>query len=86
MEFLLLIIIINETPLDVAAEKNNFEIVELLLKKGADPNVIDYNGNYPLIKACCNNNIDIIKAILENTKDVNYENNKGIHFYILYIQ
>ena len=74
----------NETPLHIAIEENKPEFVKYLLKKKANPNIIDYEGNTTLIKACSKNNVEIVKAILESstiTNIENIENNKGVTFF-----
>ena len=76
--------IFDETPLYIAIDENNQEFVKYLLKKKADPNIIDYEGNTTLIKACSNDKIEIVKAILKSSSlanIVNIKNNKGITIY-----
>ena len=58
--------------------------VKYLLKKNADPNIIDYNGNTTLIKACSNDNIEMVKTILESStiaNIANIENDEGVTIY-----
>ena len=46
----------------------------LILININDININDKNGNYPLLKACCRNNIEIIKLLL------NYADEKKYYF------
>lgn len=43
----------GETPLHSAISAQNVEMVQWLLKEGADPNLVDENGRQPLSKAIC---------------------------------
>lgn len=54
------------TPLIMAIEKKQIEIVKLLIKKGADINMPSSNGKLPLIYAIDNKDIELIKLLIEN--------------------
>eukprot|EP00058_Branchiostoma_floridae_P003217 XP_002588705.1 hypothetical protein BRAFLDRAFT_131217 [Branchiostoma floridae] len=43
---------VEETPLHVAAQNGLFDLVDLLLEKGADPNATNNEGDTPLALAC----------------------------------
>lgn len=55
---------LGNTPLLIACLANNFEIAEMLLKLGADPNVEDVYHNTPLSIAIMNNNEALVKMLL----------------------
>lgn len=79
----------NATPLYLAAMKNNPEIVELLLKHGANPNFIETDGNtaiemaiimhtaYGVFPDMANNNLKIIQLFLEYGLDPHMPNKQG---------
>ena len=59
------------TPLLNAIHARDIELVNLLLKYGADPNHASMNGMLPLIKAIRVNDRDIVKILLKHDVDVN---------------
>jgi ankyrin repeat protein len=71
----------GDTALMLAVYHGYFNIVKLLLQKGADPNII--NAKYPLrspvlIDASGCGNIDIVKEILSDPRtNVNIQNSSG---------
>lgn len=58
------------TPLFVAVDKRNTQVVKILLEKGADPNIArtDYvaPGATPLIQAAKKGNYEIVRILLNN--------------------
>lgn len=60
-----------------AAESGRMDIVELLVKKGADTNVADQNGSTILINACEGGWIDIVKFLVNNGANVHATDNNG---------
>ena len=73
-------------PLHIAATDGNFELVELLLKHGADIDVTDMRGDTALHRAVrfysvkhlnCGNQTSVVDILLENKADVNKMNNCG---------
>ena len=56
--------IFNQTPLHIACENDNKEIVKFLISKGANINAVDYKLNTPLHIACSNNRYEIIKLLI----------------------
>jgi ankyrin repeat protein len=69
----------NKTSLHVAAQDCYFDIAELLLEYGADPNILDDNGNTPLHFAANGSSFPyergrVIKALLSHGADANKRN------------
>ena len=67
------------TPLFLAIRSKSPGMVKLLIKEGADVNLVadkDY-GKTPLMYAIEKNNIKIIKALVENGADLNAKDNDG---------
>lgn len=58
---------LNNTGLHIASSKGYIKIVELLLDKGADIDIINDNNNTPLHLAIINTNESIIKLLLKKT-------------------
>ncbi|NNE99439.1 MAG: hypothetical protein HKN25_10515 [Pyrinomonadaceae bacterium] len=69
----------NITPLYAAVLKRREGQVKKLLKNGADPNLADNEGAFPLIDAVLQKaaNSNIVKMLLENGAQVNKINNNG---------
>src|SRR5262249_30510586 len=65
-------------PLAYAAAYGNLEIVELLVKAGADVNGQVAYGDVPLIKADEHGNDDIIQYLIKQGADVNIPNQYGV--------
>ena len=66
------------SPLMTATRRNNLELVKLLLKKGADVNLVNQCGNNALNLACSDQCFDIVKYLLQNTNvNINHQNNHG---------
>ncbi len=57
----------NVTPLMIAAEKNNEEVVDLLIKEGVSVNQQDTNGQTALHKAAIKNNMKIYNILKDFT-------------------
>ena len=51
--------------------KTDIRLVNLLLKKNANPNIINIDGRSPLYYAVINNNYDIVSLLLEKNADPN---------------
>jgi len=68
---------LKETALAITSFNGNKEIVELLLQKGADPNVYDDMGIAPIIGAARQNQADIITMLIKNKAEVNIKNKGG---------
>merc|ERR1712096_231461 len=67
----------GQTPLHTAVESNNLNIVELLIKSGAQINIADNTSigkNTILHSAINNQNYKIVKCLIDNNADVNKTN------------
>jgi len=60
-----------------AAYAVNLPVVELLIRKGADPNRQNRDGKTPLLACASHNRLDIIQALVENGADVNLAPHEG---------
>jgi ankyrin repeat protein len=67
------------TALHFAAQSSNIEIINLLLKNNANPNLIDIHGNSPLWTATMNarGNFDCVEALLKYNARPDEKNNAG---------
>jgi len=54
----------GETALYKAAHKGVFELIEMLLQKGADPNICNLDGTSPLMIACKAGHFPAVKCLL----------------------
>ncbi len=61
--------IFNESALKKAASGGYLDVVELLLKNGAEMDVSDWNCN-PLFSAIHNGHLDVVKCLVENGFDL----------------
>jgi ankyrin repeat protein len=57
-----------------AIELNNLEVLYYIVENGADVNLLNYDGNTPLLMAIEQQNLEIIQYLVENGADVNLEN------------
>lgn len=69
---------IKVTPLKIAVDTNNFEIVNLLVTSGANVNLEDAGWVSPLRMAVENENEKICKYLLENGANPNSQDMCGI--------
>jgi cytohesin len=67
----------NHTDLMSAALEGNTQVVENLLKAGADPNTKDQEGRTALMFAVINIHGDVVKALLDSDANVNASDNDG---------
>lgn len=66
------------TALQIAAMKNKFPMIELLLMYGANINKPDSEGNTPLMMAVANHSLEAINTLLKNGCDRNIANVYGL--------
>jgi ankyrin repeat protein len=52
----------GQTPLHVASELGNMDLVQLLLDSGANVTVTNANGQTPLHLACAKGHTDVVKG------------------------
>jgi ankyrin repeat protein len=63
----------------LAADKNDYDIVGILLAKGSSPNFADINsGETALIKAARNGNLDMMNLLILANADVNAQSKRGV--------
>ncbi|MGM0922184.1 MAG: M48 family metallopeptidase [Bacillota bacterium] len=55
----------------------NTEMVELLLKHGADPNIISENGDLATVDIIYSGNLDLAELLIEKNADINLEDGYG---------
>ena len=65
------------TALVACIYKGDQKMSELLLKKGANPNVQNGNGTTALMYAVQNQNIDLVKLLLNNEANKNIKDKQG---------
>lgn len=68
---------LKATPLHSAAAGRHLQIVNLLIRHGADPNVREQNGFTPLHAAAQNGDVDIIRALLMGGADLTLKSTDG---------
>lgn len=65
------------TPLMEAASAGHIEIIELLLKHGADVNAQSSTGNTPLMYACAGGHVGAVQLLLAHGANVEDHNENG---------
>jgi ankyrin repeat protein len=65
----------NDVTLQIASKMGRVDMVELLIKHGADPTL---DGNAALMNACDGGHADIVKILIDKTADVSARNNLAI--------
>ncbi|KAH0819087.1 hypothetical protein GEV33_003704 [Tenebrio molitor] len=68
----------GNTPLQIGAELGYFDIVKLLIERGAQVNTTDNLGKTPLHKAACTRNRNIVEYLINNGADPNIQDNEGL--------
>lgn len=65
------------TPLVTACYSARYEVVEFLIKQGANIDKPDVDGQTPLMIACGSGDINTVKLVLQNGADIDILDNKG---------
>ena len=65
------------SAINTAVENGDGRMVNLLLKRGADPNTTDMSGETPIFQAIWNGHDTILKRLLESGADINITNPEG---------
>ncbi|CAG0910911.1 unnamed protein product, partial [Cyprideis torosa] len=68
---------IDSMALYEAAQHGHTDIVELLIKHGADVNILSTSGNTPLIVACTNGHADVVRVLLKHGANREVHNENG---------
>ncbi|KAM7321523.1 hypothetical protein ACRRTK_019615 [Alexandromys fortis] len=71
------------TPLIKATQRDNLECVSILLRLGADPHIVDANGDAALHHAICRGNIRVVSKLLEYNVDIKAKTEYGLTPYKL---
>lgn len=66
-----------ETPITAACINNHVDVAELLIKAGADVNVIKRNYGTPLTLACKNGHLKIVELLLREKAEINLGDSTG---------
>ncbi len=69
--------IFEQTPLNVATHHYKWNVAELLLKRGADPNSADCDGETSLLKAAAAGNSEFICVILDAGAEIDLADEDG---------
>ncbi|KAE9370538.1 ankyrin, partial [Stipitochalara longipes BDJ] len=62
---------VKQTALMLAAERNHHEIVELLLRRGAKPNLKNSNGKTAILRAVEEGGLEVVSKMVEPQWEVN---------------
>lgn len=65
------------TPLQLAAVKRNFEIVELLMTHGARTDLVDKSGNSLMHWIVSVNDVELLEFVLNNRSAIDKRNQRG---------
>jgi ankyrin repeat protein len=68
---------LKNQPLNAATTSNKMDIVQLLLKKGADVHFAQHGGITPLHAAAHNGNVEMVRTLLAHGANPNAKNDKG---------
>ncbi|NNE67729.1 MAG: hypothetical protein HKN33_14300 [Pyrinomonadaceae bacterium] len=69
----------NQSPLYAALLNADLDMMKRLVKLGADPNIADSDGAFPLSEACVRNRttLEFVKLLVENGAEVNKVEKNG---------
>ncbi|ETI31938.1 hypothetical protein L914_20328 [Phytophthora nicotianae] len=65
------------SPLVLAASLGNVDLIQLLLRFGADVNLETSRGRTPLSEACMALDVEIVKLLIDNRSSVTHTNRQG---------
>ena len=68
---------LDKELLKAIKDKKDLSIIEEIIKKGADVNKADKDGQTPLHYACYNGHTETARALIEKEADVNKANKYG---------
>ena len=71
------------SPLVNAAERGHLEVLEYMLKEGANPNYVNAYGNTPIIYAAMARQKEAIKLLMQHGADVNQAKAFGVSIFKL---
>ena len=60
----------NDTPLNIVAQENNYELCKFLITKGANPNCANRHGETPLEWAYTAKNKELMDLLIKNGADI----------------
>ena len=63
----------QETPLELALNSGNKEIIETLVSKGAKLNLQDWHGDFPIHNAVSYHNMEIVSLLIKHGTEINVE-------------
>ena len=66
-----------ETPLIMAAKNGHWKVVELLLERGADVDLEDWNNNTALMQAIRNGHVEVVRILTERGANATTTNKGG---------
>ncbi len=67
----------GKTPLMLASEEGNLDIVKALIEAGADISIKDSQDCTALVYACLSGNAEIVKALIDEGLDINVADNSS---------
>ena len=65
------------SPLHVVCERGNVDLIDLLIKNGANPNLTNSKGEIPFLFACKSYNFEAISYFIKNGADINESDYNG---------
>ena len=68
---------LGNTPLHIACEKNDVQLLEVAAEFNCDPNLTNNAGDTPLHLACTSGNLEIVRLLMKMNCDTKIENKAG---------